>query len=798
MNLIILLFLSLLFYKQASTKVWLTSLIFLTLFAPASSYLKILLYAALTITLMLYFFRKKFITPQILKVLAKKLPKISDTEQKAIDAGTIGWEKELLTTKPNFELLLNSPDKDLSEEEQNFIDGPLKQLCGMLNDWEITHQLLDMPDHIWQFIKDKGFFGLIIPKQYGGLGFSAIAHMQILVKLYGCSITVASTVSVPNSLGPAELLLNYGTIIQKNYYLPRLAKGIDIPCFALTGPEAGSDAASLPDSGVVCKQNHHGKEIIGINLNFDKRYITLAPVATVIGLAFRLFDPDNLIGKTKDIGISCALISVNTPGLKVGRRHFPLNIPFMNGPISGKNVFIPLDNLIGGVEMAGLGWKMLMECLSAGRAISLPSSALGGAQLVSMVTSGYVTLRRQFNQPISNFEGIEEPLSRIAGNTWIIDAVTNMTIAAIDRGEKPAVAGAILKYHTTQRAREIIIDAMDIHGGKGICLGPLNYLARGYQAAPISITVEGANILTRNLIIYGQGFIRSHPYLLEILQSAAIKDVDRFDKVFFTNASFFISNLFKNIVFNFTNAHGSVALKSKVKHHYRYINYFSAKLTFLSDFAMLVLGSSLKRREKISARLGDIFSYLYMAAAVLKKFHANNEPDSELDLVEWSCQSLFYECSQALESIVANFPCYRIFIKLIILPKKFKYPSDALGKKIAKILTEPSATRNHMIRFVYKDLTPHNPAGLVEKAFLLYVQKGQIPTKKILKAHKNNLVQSLSFSAQLKEAYEKNIIDTSEYNTLLELEQMREKIIAVDDFEKNELKAKAKIIDISK
>src|SRR5579872_354694 len=451
--------------------------------------------------------RKAIITRPFMRAYLKLLPTMSQTEREALEAGTVWWDGELFTGAPKWSKLLSAKAPALSAEEQAFLDGPCEELCGMLDDWTITHQLGDMPPHVWDFLKSRGFFAMIIPKRYGGLEFSAYAHSCVLAKLSSRSATCASTVAVPNSLGPAELLNHYGTEEQKDHYLPRLARGEEVPCFALTGPRAGSDAASIPDTGIVCRGLWQGREIVGLKLNFNKRYITLAPIATVIGLAFRMFDPEKLLGERADIGITCALIPRNTPGITIGRRHFPINIPFQNGPIQGRDVFVPLDFIIGGAAMAGQGWRMLVEQLSVGRCISLPSNATGGAKAATWASGAYTRIRTQFNMPVGKFEGVETVIARMVGLTYTMDAARSVTAGAIDGGEKPSVPSAMLKYHVTEMGRQVANDAMDVHGGKGIMLGPNNYLGRGYQIVPVAITVEGANLLTRNLIIFGQGAI---------------------------------------------------------------------------------------------------------------------------------------------------------------------------------------------------------------------------------------------------------------------------------------------------
>lgn len=735
--------------------------------------------------------RRALLSRHLFKIVSKAMPSMSSTEREALEAGTVSWEGDLFSGAPNFAVLRNAPVVHLTHEEKEFLDGPVNTLCAMLDDWDITHNRTDLPPEVWQFIKENRFLGMIIPKRYGGLEFSATAQMSILVKIYGRSITAATTISVPNSLGPGELLLKYGTEEQKNYYLPRLADGREVPCFALTGPNAGSDAASIPDVGVVCRQKFNGEEVLGVRLNWDKRYITLCPVATVVGLAFRMFDPDNLLGKGEDIGISCALIPATIPGVIKGRRHFPLNTGFLNGPTQGKDVFIPMDYLIGGAVMAGQGWRMLMECLSAGRAISLPSSASGGAQAVALASGAYARIRKQFNQPIGKFEGIEEPLARIAANTYIIDASLTMAAAAIDHGAKPSVAGAILKYHTTERARVLAIDAMDIHGGKGICLGPNNYLGRGYQGTPIGITVEGANILTRSLIIFGQGAVRCHPYVFKELESVRNNDLEAFDSSFFAHAGFIIANLTKSLIFAWTDARMTKAPASSVKRYYQLVHKYSANLAFLADFSMGIMGGELKRREKLSARLGDMLSCLYMASGVLKRFYEDGEPQADLPLVEWSCQQLLHECEEAMHGVIINFPARwaRIALPLILKPfgNRRHIPNDKLGHQLAKMLIQPNETRNRLTRLVYREPGENCPLGRMEETFHKVCAAEEIE-RKVMKAVKEHQLKSLTFREQIAEALNCDILTAAEAKQLDEAEIARQDVIKVDDFADDELR----------
>ena len=534
--------------------------------------------------------RRRLVSDHVLAIFRRILPDMSQTEKEAIDAGTVWWDADLFSGKPDWNKMLAIPAPRLSAEEQAFLDGPCEDVCAMTSDWEVTHERQDLPPNVWQYLKDRGFFGMIIPKKYGGLGFSALGHSAVVLKLSTRSNALGVSVMVPNSLGPAELLLHYGTDAQKDHYLPRLAKGIEIPCFALTSPEAGSDAAAIPDYGVVCKGMHQGREVLGMRVTWDKRYITLGPVATLLGLAFRLYDPEHLLGEKSDLGITCALVPTNHPGVNIGRRHLPLNAAFQNGPNSGRDVFMPIDWIIGGKDYAGKGWMMLMGCLAAGRSISLPTSSAGGAKALARVTGAYARVRSQFKTPIGRLEGVEEALGRIAANCYMMDAVRIMTAGAVDLGEKPAVISAIAKYHMTERARLCVNDAMDIHGGKGICLGPNNWVGRGYQVMPVGITVEGANILTRTLIIFGQGAIRCHPYVLREMRAA--KEMSgtaasiEFDDAFTSHIGHTLSNGVRAFVHGITSSRlGQVPRDGapETAHYYRFTSRLAAAFAFLAD-----------------------------------------------------------------------------------------------------------------------------------------------------------------------------------------------------------------------
>ena len=583
--------------------------------------------------------RRRLLSDRLFGWYKNLLPAISQTEREALEAGTVWWDGELFTGKPNWNKLLSYPKPTLSAEEQAFLDGPTEQLCAMVDEWKITHELYDLPPEIWHFIGDKGFLGMIIPKHYGGLEFSARAHSEVVMKLSSRSSTTAVTVMVPNSLGPAELLMHYGTEEQKNHYLPRLAKGLEIPCFALTGPDAGSDAGSIPDFGIVCRQDWDGeKDVLGMRVTWEKRYITLGPVATLLGLAFKLYDPDHLVSNNEDIGITLALIPTKTAGVNIGRRHLPLNGVFQNGPNSGKDIFIPMEWVIGGQARLGQGWRMLMECLAAGRSISLPAQSIAAAKLCARVTGAYARIRQQFSTPIGKFEGVEEALARIGGNAYMMDAARVMTAGAVDLGEKPSVPSANVKYHMTERMRAVINDAMDIHGGKGICLGPNNYLGRAYQLVPIGITVEGANILTRSMIIFGQGAIRGHPFVLRELETSRMDDAEHaageFDSLLWEHVSFSLSNAARALALGLSGGRGTAVPGAReVKRYYQQMNRFAAAFALLADVAMIVLGGELKRKEKLSARLGDILSHLLSLVGSIEALRGRRPTPSRSTLV---------------------------------------------------------------------------------------------------------------------------------------------------------------------
>ena len=718
------------------------------------------------------------------------LPTISKTESDALAAGSVWWEGELFSGFPNWQILNELPAAKLTDEEKAFLEGPTEELCNLLNEWEITHKLLDMPENVWTFIKKNGFFSMLIPKEYGGLGFSPVGISMVLTKIASRSATAASSIGVPNSLGPAELLLHYGTDEQKQYWLPRLARAEEIPCFALTSTLAGSDATGITDSGVVCRGQYEGKEIIGIRLNWDKRYITLAPIATVLGLAFKLYDPDHLIGEQEEYGITAALIPTSLPGIDIGRRHFPINIPFQNGPTQGKDVFVPLDSIIGGPNMAGEGWRMLIEQLSAGRGIVLPSNALGMAMSGVYAAGAYARIRQQFNLPIGKFHGVGEVLGRMAGYTYIMTAASRVTCAALNTGERPAVPTAILKYHNTEMGRLVANDAMDIHGGKGIMLGPKNYLARAYESIPIAITVEGANILTRNLIIFGQGATRCHPFILGEMEAAKNDDreagLKTFDRLIFSHIGHVISNAVRSFVMAITHSRFTGApVHGPTRCYYQQINRYSASFALVTDAAMLTLGGTLKRKELISARLGDILSYLYLASMVLKYYQDQGRPTADLPLVEWSCRNLLYRAQEQLHGLLRNFPSTSVarVLRLLIFPggRTYSSPSDELGQEIAELIMKPTSTRKRLCHGIYERAEPSNHPVLLQEALEL-AQQVEPVEQKISDARRAGQIESATLHEQIKEAKERGILTEAEAIQIQEFDDKVMGLLAVDDF----------------
>jgi acyl-CoA dehydrogenase len=727
--------------------------------------------------------RRNWLSRPIYHLARRVLPTLSATEREAIEAGDVWWDADLFSGDPDWAKLLATPPARLSPAEQAFLDGPVEELCGMLDDWKITWELRDLPPEVWAYLKANKFFAMIIPREYGGLGFSAYAHSEVIRKLSTRSISGAVTAMVPNSLGPGELLLHFGTKAQQDYWLPRLADGREIPCFGLTSPEAGSDAASMVDSGVVCRGTYEGREIVGIRLNWHKRYITLGPIATVLGLAFKLHDPEHLIGNVDDIGITVALVPTNLPGIEIGRRHLPALLVFQNGPNRGRDVFIPFENVIGGIEQAGKGWKMLMSALAAGRGISLPSLSSAAAAFAAHVTGAYAAVREQFHVPIASFEAVQERLGRMAATAYLLDAARRLTCVAIDQGHKPAVVTAIMKAQATERMRVSALDAMDVHGGKGIMEGPLNYLGGFYRAVPIGITVEGANIVTRALIQFGQGAIRSHPYILKEMLALEARDpqrgLDEFDQAFWGHVGHGLANVMRAWSRSWTAGYAAPAPPAgAATEFFRQLSRYSAAFALAVDMALLTLGGGLKRHEMISGRFGDVLSELYLLSAVLKRWHDEGRQADDLPLVEWCMAQGFATIQVRLDEIIANFPNRPAgwLLRFLLLPfgVRRRGPSDALTKACAAILTQPSAARNRLTVDLY-----HSPDGGVarlDRAFMLMTAIRPLRDR-LRQAHVRDIAT----------ARQRGLISEAEADQLKAVELAIAEVVAVDDFAADEL-----------
>lgn len=715
------------------------------------------------------------------------LPSISETEQLALNAGDPWYEKEVFCGEPNFELLHNVKKFELTTQEQSFLDNEVEHLCALLDDWDIIEKTCDLSQDAWNYIRNNKFFGLVIAKQYGGLGFSAAAHSQIVMKISTRSPSAAVCVMVPNSLGPGELLFHYGTTEQKNYYLPRLADGREIPCFALTAPTAGSDATSIPDEGIVCHGEYNGQTVLGIKLrNVDKRYITLAPVATLVGLAFQLKDPDGLLNGTGRVGITCALLPHNHVGLEIGNRLYPLKQAFMNGTVRIKETFIPMDWIIGGQKMAGEGWRMLVECLSIGRAISLPACGTSNALFSTVMTSAYAAIREQFKVPIGSFEGIEEALAQMGGLTYMMNATRQFTVTAVDVGVRPSVASAISKYHLSENGRVVLNHAMDIHAGRAIMEGPNNYLASAYMAAPVAITVEGANIMTRNLMIFGQGAMRCHPFIRAEYESLTNGDLRAFDKAMFGHIGYLSSNKIRAIFHAFTG--GALATgyrESKFNRYYKQITRMSAAFAYANDVALIILGGELKRKERLSARLGDVMSYLYMACASLKYFKDNGEEESHEDFVIWVMEHCLFEAQTALIQVLDNFtlPLIGKLIKFILFPygRPYKKPTDRLEFKIANSLLSNSRIREEFRAMCYIPEDYADVAGRMEVTFKSVLAVAPIKAKIRQAVKEKKLAKGYVFKIA-PEAFAQGIITESELGQLQQSAKYVNEVIQVDEF----------------
>jgi len=747
--------------------------------------------AIVLVTLALVFglppLRRTLVSRFAMPRFAKVLPRLGDTERIALEAGSVWWDGDLFAGMPDWQKLLDFQPRPLSAAEQAFLDGPTEELCRRISDWEI-YQQRDLPAPIWDFIKQERFFGMILPKECGGLGFSALAHSRVVTRIASRSVTAAVTVMVPNSLGPGELLLHYGTEAQKQRYLSRLARGEEIPCFALTGPEAGSDAAATQSEGIVEKRVIDGQEVLGLRLNWKKRYITLAPIASLIGLAFRLKDPHRLIGDKEDRGITCALIPRDTPGVEIGLRHDPMGVPFQNGPIVGRDVFVPLDEaIIGGREQIGHGWRMLMESLAAGRSISLPALSIGAAQLATRICGAYATVREQFDTPIGRFEGIEEPLARIAGLTYLMTATRNLTCGALDAGEEPAVIGNIAKAYLTDTMRQVVGDAMDIRAGSAIQRGPRNALARAWDAVPIGITVEGANILTRTMIVYGQGAIRCHPFVQKEIDAVAKNDLAAFDRAIFGHMNLFVTRAIRAKLLAVSGARlAGVPRVADTARYYQHLSRFSAAFTILSDTAMGILGGSLKRREKLSGRLADALAYLYLASAVLKRYHDEPKTRPNYALARWAVELCLYRIQDALLGVLDNLPVRwaALLLKLAIFPlgARFRPPSDRLGSEVARDILEDREARRHLTADVFIPPADEPGLGALEAALEKAVLALPIETKLRDAVRSGRLDRAPGYMLD-ELGVSAGVISGDEYDLLNEAREARDEVIAVDAFD---------------
>jgi alkylation response protein AidB-like acyl-CoA dehydrogenase len=758
------------------------------------------LIVALAVVLGVTDIRRNLITKPIFAIFKKILPPLSDTEREAMEAGDVWWDGELFKGKPDWQKLHQIPKPQLSAEEQSFLDNEVETLLKMLDDYKIVQEQRDLPTDVWNYIKANGFFAMIIPKAYGGREFSAIANSTIVSRIATRSLTAAVTVMVPNSLGPGELLMHYGTQEQKDRWLPGLAAGKEVPCFALTGPEAGSDAGGIPDNGVVCKGQFEGKEVIGIRLNWDKRYITLAPVASVLGLAFKLYDPENLLGDKEDIGITCALIPTSHEGVQIGDRHFPMNMAFMNGTTYGKDVFIPLDWVIGGPAYVGRGWRMLVECLSAGRGISLPALGTATGHLATRMTGAYAYVRQQFGLSIGKFEGVQESLGRIGGLTYSLEAMRVMTAGAIDLKLSPSVVTAIAKYHMTEMSRTLLNDSFDIHAGRAIQCGPKNYLAHGYMGVPISITVEGANILTRNLMIFGQGATRCHPYVLKELEAAANPDSEaglkQFDELLLKHVGFALGNTFGALFQGLTaGAFNKSPVAGETAQYYKQLTRMSNGLALCADFSMLMLGGDLKRKEMLSARLGDVLSHLYIASAVLKFYEDNGRQVADLPFVHYSVQRNLYEIGRAFAGFFSNFPNRLVgkLLKGLVFPFGINYqlPDDEMAMQISDALLKPSVIRDRLTHLCYLGEGENDPTGSMEQAFLA-VHAAQPLMKKIFQAQKDGkIARKLPLDVTINKAAEAGVLSAEEVTQLEQMNKLRFAAISVDSFKPGDLESRA-------
>jgi acyl-CoA dehydrogenase len=745
--------------------------------------LSIIAWSILGITALVFLipaFRRMVISNNIFRLIKNLnlLPTISDTEKEAINAGNVWVEREFFSGNPNLQRLAQELYPTPPPEVQAFLDNQVETVCAMASDWDI-YQHKDLPSEVWDYLKKERFFGLMIPKEYGGLGFTPIAYSAVMAKLTSRSFTHVATVGVTNSLGPAKLLLRYGTEAQKAHYLPRLATGEDIPCFALTEPNAGSDAGSITSEGVVFK-GEDGK--LYLRLNWQKRYITLGAIATLLGLAFQLKDPKNYLGLGENVGITCVLIDTKTEGVTINQRHDPMGVPFYNSPTTGHSVIVPVENIIGGVAGAGKGWKMLMECLASGRGVTFPATAVGISQLVSRVTGAYSIIRQQFGLSIGKFEGVQEPLARIGGFTYMLDALRLYTVGAVETGEQPPVVSAIAKYNSTELARQVIIDGMDIMGGAGICRGSRNLLANIYTAMPIAITVEGANILTRTLMVFGQGVTRCHPYVYDEIQALESQDFVAFDKALWGHIGLIISNGLRNFLLTITR--GRIAhspFSGDVARYYRKLAWASSTFACLTEYALIRFGGNLKRKEKLSGRFADFLSWMYIVTATLRRYQAEGSKEEDLPLVHWSMKYAFYQIQIAIEGIAGNMLPWLPLSWWRINAIGFM-PDDKLGSKVAQILQKSSDTRNRLTNSIYLPKDPDQALGRIEQAFAQVMLAEPIWQKIKVGIKEGKLSKNKPMDLP-ESALKAQIISQEEFNILRLAETLRQDAIQVNAFD---------------
>jgi acyl-CoA dehydrogenase len=740
--------------------------------------------------------RHRLVITPAYNALEKIMPRVSDTEREALEAGTIGWDAELFSGDPDWSRLRDVAPMSLSKDERAFLDGPTDELCRMLDDWDIRHTRKDIPDEVWEFITKNGFLGMLISKDHGGLGFSPQAQSLIIGKIASRCPDAAVVVMVPNSLGPGELIERYGTDEQKSKYLKRLAKGKEIPCFALTGPTSGSDAAAMRDIGIVCKDSFEGKETLGIRLTWDKRYITLGPKATLLGLAFQLYDPDGLLEKGEDIGITVALIPTDHKGVEIGRRHLPGGVAFPNGPNWGKDVFVPMDWVVGGATGVGQGWRMLMECLAEGRAISLPATSTSAVKALLRNSTAYARIRKQFGWPIAFMEGIEEPLARLVETAYVCEAGRSVTASMVSAGEKPSVISALLKYQTTERMRQAVNDAFDIHGGRAICDGPSNYLQSAYQAMPVAITVEGANILTRTLITFAQGALRSHPWLYKEVEALQNEDRERgladFEDAFCGHVSFAMANIFGALFHNLTGGHLASAPShaGATTRWYKQLARSARNFALIADLTVASLGGGLKVKQKITGRLADALSELYLLSCILKRYEDDGQPASDLKIVDYCAVNCLYNFQQALKGVIDNFPItpVRLILRPLVFPlgARKRPASDRLGKEIVRAALQPGEVRDRLTRDIFITDDPADLQGLLEHT-LTKVINNEDADKKLEKAVRKGIIKRTHTNDWIADAEKQNVISGDEAKALKELEELVARVIAVDHFDPAEV-----------